>query len=121
MPQEQLIKDLKKLLSEIGHRATNGCDVKPRSPVHNDDIQNGTVVAVNEEPMETGHEETVVEQGNFGINSQSTGSSRHETMDSDSSIVETSAGESSSAAHPIQDDIQASSSKSTAEGKIHCL
>lgn len=89
----------------------------------NDDIQNGTAVAVNEEPMETGCEESEVEQGNVGINSGNvrSGSSRHETMDSDSSIVETSAGESSSAAHPIQDDVQASSSKSTAEGKIHCL
>ncbi|CAH3158367.1 unnamed protein product [Porites lobata] len=67
--EEQLIKDLKELLSEIGHRATNGCDVKPRFPVHNDDIENGTAVAVNEEPMETGCEESEVEQGNVGINS----------------------------------------------------
>ena len=123
MPQEQLIKDLKELLSGIGHRATNGCDVKPKSPVHNDDIQNGTAAAVKEEPMETGYEESEVEQRNVGINSGNvrSGSSRHETMDSDGSIVETSAGESSSAAHPIQDDVQALSSKSTAEGKIHCL
>lgn len=123
LPQEQLIKDLKELLSEIGHRATNGCDVKPRSPMHNDDILNGTAAAVKEEPMETGHEESQVEQGNVDINSGNvtSGSSRHETMDSDSSIVETSAGESSSAAHPIQDDTQASSSKSTPEGKIHCF
>lgn len=115
--EEQLIKDLKELLSEIGHRTTNGCDVKPRFPVHNDDIENGTAVAVNEEPMETGFEESEVEQGNVGINSGNvrSGSSRHETMDSDSSIVESSAGEPSSAAHPIQDDVQASSSKSTTE------
>ena len=123
LPQEQLIKDLKELLSEIGHRATNGCDVKPRFPVHNDDIENGTTVAVNEEPMETGCEESEVEQGNVGINSCNvrSGSSRHETMDSDSSILESSAGEPSSAAHPIQDDVQASSSKSTTEGKIRCF
>ena len=91
--------------------------------MHNDDIQNGTAAAGNEEPMETGYEESEVEQGNVGINNGNvgSGSSRHETMDSDSSIVETSAGESSSAAHPIQDDVQASSSKSTAEGKIHCF
>ena len=119
LPQEQLIKDLKELLSEIGHRATNGCDVKPRSPVHNDDIQNGRAA----EPMESGYEESEVEQGNVGINSGNvrSGSSCDETMVSDSSIVETSAGESSSAAHPIQDDVQASSSKSTTEGKIHCF
>lgn len=123
LPQEQLIKDLKELLSEIGHRATNGCDVKPRCPVHNDDIQNGRAAAVNEEPMESGYEESEVEQGNVGINSGNvrSGSSRDETMVSDSSIVETTAGESSSAAHPIQDDAQASSSKSTTEGKIHCF
>ena len=86
--------------------------------MHNDDIENGTAVAVNEEPMETGCEESEVEQGNVGINSGNvrSGSSRHETMDSDSSIVESSA-----AAHPIQDDVQASSSKSTTEGKIRCF
>lgn len=91
--------------------------------MHNDDIQSGTAAAVNEEPMETGYEESVVEQRNVGISSGNvrSRSSRHETIDSDSSIVETSAGESSSAAHPIHDDIQESSSKSTREGKIHCF
>lgn len=53
LSQEQFISRLKELLSEIGHRSSNGCDAKPLSPVCNKDSNN---VTVNAEPMETGME-----------------------------------------------------------------
>lgn len=51
--QEQFISRLKELLSEIGHRSSNGCDAKPLSPVCNKD---SSYVSVNAELMETGME-----------------------------------------------------------------
>lgn len=51
--QEQFISHLKELLSEIGHRSSNGCGAKPLSSVCNKDSNN---VKLNPEPMETGTE-----------------------------------------------------------------
>ncbi|XP_067015919.1 DNA (cytosine-5)-methyltransferase 1-like [Acropora muricata] len=53
LSEEQFIRYLKELLSEIGHRSSNGCGAKPLSPVCNKDSNN---VTLNAEPMETGME-----------------------------------------------------------------
>ena len=52
--QGQLINQLKDLLSQIGHRASNGCGAIPLSPASANEDQNGSVPALKEEPMETG-------------------------------------------------------------------
>ena len=50
--QEQFISLLKEVLSEIGHRSSNGCDAKPSSPVVTGS-KDSDDVTVAEEPMET--------------------------------------------------------------------
>lgn len=62
MLQEQLISHLKELLSEVGHKVSNGCGRTSPSPSPAEDAQNGSVVDVKEEPMETGEAE--IEPGN---------------------------------------------------------
>lgn len=52
MSQEQLISQLKELLSEVGHKVSNGCSTTPLSPSSAKENQNGLISVVNEEPME---------------------------------------------------------------------
>ena len=52
LSQEQLICQLKELLSEVGHKVSNGCGVTPLSPSSAQENQNRLISAVKEEPME---------------------------------------------------------------------
>ncbi|CAH3033865.1 unnamed protein product [Pocillopora meandrina] len=51
--EEQLIDQLKELLSEFGHRASNGCGAVPLSPASCNDGQHSLMSSVKEDPMET--------------------------------------------------------------------
>ena len=52
LSQEQLICQLKELLSEVGHKVNNGCGVTPLSLSSAQENQNRLISAVKEEPME---------------------------------------------------------------------
>lgn len=52
MSQEQLINQLKELLSKVHHKVSNGCGVTPLSPSSAQENQNGLISVVTEEPME---------------------------------------------------------------------
>lgn len=123
MLQEQLISHLKELLSEVGHKVSNGCGRTPLSPAPAEDVQNGSSGDVKEEPMETGEaeidpsnslsEQTNGHQENKDGPSGSRGNEIMETDRSDSKLsIDAVAGPScsnSTAVHE-KDDTQASSS-----------
>lgn len=52
MSQEQLISQLKELLSKIGHKVSNGCGATPSSPSSAQENQNAAISVVKEEHME---------------------------------------------------------------------
>ena len=52
LSQQQLISQLKELLSEVDHKVSNGCGVTPLTPSSAQENQNGLISVVAEEPME---------------------------------------------------------------------
>ena len=125
MLQEQLITNLKELLSEVGHKVSNGCGRTPLSPASAEEKQNGSVNPIKEEPMETGDAEIEPSNGpsdetngNQGNEDDPSGSRDNEIMETDRSdskpSIHSVAGPScsNSAAVHDKDDTQASSSSS---------
>lgn len=125
LPQEQLISHLKELLSEVGHKVSNGCGITPLSPVSTGDNQNGSTSDTTE-PMETGNaeikpsnslsEQTSVNQGNDAGPSESRCNEIMETDSSDDKPdIDSTAGPShsnNSASVPDKDGTHSSSSSS---------
>lgn len=123
--QEQFISHLKELLTEVGHKISNGCGTTPLTPASAEDKQNGLISEVKEEPMET--EDAGIEPGNIPSEESNghqvledgpSGSRDNETMETGGSDVKPNidsiAGPSCSSSATVHDkgDTQASSSSS---------
>lgn len=123
--QGQFISHLKELLSEVGHKISNGCGTTPLPPASVKEEQNGLISVVKEEPMETGDADiepsnipSEESNGHQGLEDGPTESRDNETMETGSSDdkpnIDSIAGPSCSSSTVVhdKDDTQASSSSS---------
>ena len=117
--QEQLISQLKELLSEVGHKVSNGCGTAPLSPSSAQENQNVSISDVKEEPMEL-QEDARVEPSNSDDQSYDVGpSGSRSSMETDGSddkqIIDSTAGSSHSNSPAIHGKEDTPASLSTSE------
>lgn len=123
--QEQLISQLKELLSEVGHKVSNGCGATPLSPSSAQENQNGSISDVKDEPMESA--DVKLEPSNSTSDDQSyddgpSGSRSSEIMETESSddkpSIDSTAGPSCSNSPVVHDKGDTPASSSTSEGNF---
>ena len=121
LSQEQLICQLKELLSEVGHKVSNGCGVTPLSPSSAQENQNCLISVVKEEPMELLEDERIEPSSSTsddqGYNTGPSGSrSSMETVGSDKPSIDSTAGPSCSNSPAVHNKSDTMAATSTNEG-----
>ena len=118
--QEQLINQLKELLSEIGHKVNNGCGATPLSPSSAQENQNVSISATKEEPMELQEDNkmepsTSADQGD-GVGPSGARSSMDTDGSDDKQVIDCAAGPSCSSSPAVHGNGDTLTSSSTGEG-----
>ena len=118
--QEQLISQLKELLSEIGHKVNNGCGATPLSPSSAQENQNVSISETKEEPMELQEDNkmepsTSADQGD-GVGPSGRGSSMDTDGSDDKQIIDCAAGPSCSSSPTVHGNGDTLASSSNGEG-----
>lgn len=122
LSQGQLISQLKELLSEVGHKVSNGCGATPSSPSSAQEEQNGSISDVKDEPMESVDvkmDSSYSTSDDQGYDDGPSGSRSSEIMETDSSdnkpSIDSTAGPSCSNLPAVHDKGDTLASSSTSE------
>lgn len=122
LSQGQLISQLKELLSEVGHKVSNGCGATPLSPSSAQEEQNGSISDVKDEPMESVDvkmDSSYSTSDDQGYDDGPSGSRSSEIMETDSSdnkpSIDSTAGPSCSNLPAVHDKGDTLASSSTSE------
>lgn len=120
--QEQLISQLKELLSEVGHKVNNGCGATPLSPSSAQENQNVSISDTKEEPMEL-LEDDKMEPSNstsanngYGVGPSESRSSKATDGSDDMQIIDCAAGPSCGSSPAAHGKGDTPASSSTGEG-----
>ena len=116
-----MISQLKELLSEVGHKVSNGCGATPLSPSSAQENQNGFISVVEEEPMEL-QEDVKMEPSNstsdqeYDVGPSGSRSSMETDCSDDKPSIDSSAGPSCSNSPAVHVKCATLASSSTSEG-----
>jgi len=121
--EEQLISQLKELLSEVGHKVSNGCGTTPLSPSSAQENQDGLISVVNEEPMELQGDvkmepsSSTSDEQDYDVGPSGSRSSMETDSPDDKPSIDSTAGPSCSNSPAAHDKGDTPASSSTSEGE----
>jgi len=121
--EEQLISQLKELLSEVGHKVSNGCGTTPLPPSSAQENQNGLISVVNEEPMELQGDvkmepsSSTSDEQDYDVGPSGSRSSMETDGPDDKPSIDSTAGPSCSNSPAAHDKGDTPASSSTNEGE----